>query len=216
MAVDVIIPVGPGHETLHKRAAMSVHMAQDNWPTKGVRVVVVDDCDGKTGRSRARNEAVNASAAEWIFFLDADDMMHPQCFEHAAPYLASKDGLSGQPVRDAVWGMCRKMEGEYVLPLMELPRITSYEVLIRHHPLMTIKIGHFVRREVAIANPFDEDMDCGEDWDYFLRVWRHHRCIKIPHPFYIKTSGNHSTGARSATGRQWVETVTAMLEKERG
>ncbi len=210
MKIDVIVPVGPGHEELHRRAVGSVHMAIDNADQRGVSVVVMEDFRGEIGRSKARNDAVKGSSADWVFFLDSDDMMHPRCFEHARHYLESFDGY------EAIWGLCHKLEGEYILPRMELPNISRYEVLIRHHPMATVKIGHFVRREVALEYPFNESMDCGEDWDYYLRIWKAEKCIKVPHPFYIKASGQHSKGPRSANGRQWTETVQRMLAEARG
>ena len=213
MLIDVILPVGPGHDEVSRRAIASVHVAQDNAAAAGVeattRVAVVDDQRGEIGRSAARNDAVQESSAEWVFFLDADDMMHPDALVNAMPTLEGGEF-------DAVWGLCHQMEGDYILPRYELPRIVSRDVLLRHHPMTTVKIGHFVRQEVAAAHPFNVDMDCGEDWDYYLRVWDDARCVKIPAPFYIKVRGQHSTGPRSATGAQWSETVDAMLAQARG
>ena len=39
-------------------------------------------------------------------------------------------------------------------------------------------MGHFVKTEVALANPFDEQMNAGEDFKYHLQVWRANSCIK--------------------------------------
>lgn len=166
----------------------------------------MDDTRGETGRSAARNKAVEAADAEWLFFLDADDLMHPECLEH------SLHAIEGN---DAVFGLITELVDGNVVTRYQVPEITSYEELIARDPFLTVKMGHFVRREVARNLPFDVTMDCGEDWDYYLRLWRRHDCIKINRPFFIKVRGSHSTGPRSATGRQWNEAVSALLERAR-
>jgi hypothetical protein len=76
-------------------------------------------------------------------------------------------------------------------------------------------MGHFVKREVAIKLPFNEEMNTGEDWDYYLRLWRDHDCIKIREPLMLNRRGMHSTGPRSATGRDWTIAVNKMIEEAR-
>lgn len=98
MRCCVVIPVGPGHEKLALRAKASVQqaVAHGMGAFDGVEVLCQDDSGG-LGRSRARNLAVGQAgrmAADWIFFLDADDLMHPHAFEAVAGFL---------PGHDAVW-----------------------------------------------------------------------------------------------------------------
>jgi hypothetical protein len=59
-------------------------------------------------------------------------------------------------------------------------------------------------------------MNCGEDWDYYLRIWKAEKCEKVPAPFYVKIAGNHSQGPKSATGREWSEKVEELLRTARG
>jgi FkbM family methyltransferase len=56
---------------------------------------------------------------------------------------------------------------------------------------------------VAAANPFDERMDCGEDFDYYLRLWASHRCVKVQQPLFLNRRNAASTGPRSATPGEW-------------
>ena len=88
MKVDCIIPVGPGHEDLHLQAVESVRIAS---LLKGsftdINIRIIDDTKGQLGRSKARNIAVEGSDSDWIFFLDADDRIHPEACSSPYQYL---------------------------------------------------------------------------------------------------------------------------------
>lgn len=186
--VQVIVPVGPGHEDTAIEAIKSAY-------DLGLDVIVIDDTEGKMGRSKARNTGVELAEAEWLFFLDSDDRMHKGCkraFEYMNDY-------------DAIWGLINR-NGQVAIPQV---RNVTFDDLLFKPPYLCLQIGHFVRTTVAIMYPFDESMDCGEDFDYYLRVWSDPdiRSIKIPHTLFVNHTGNHSTGPRSATGREWTESV---------
>jgi glycosyl transferase/beta-hydroxylase protein BlmF len=76
-------------------------------------------------------------------------------------------------------------------------------------------MGHFVKTSVAIETLFDETRNTGEDFDYYLRVWETHLCIKIPLPFFYNRRGLHSRGPKSATGREWRLAVTEIMNAYR-
>jgi glycosyltransferase involved in cell wall biosynthesis len=192
MEVEVVMPVGPGHETIAIDAATSAM-------NLGFDVLPIDDTEGKLGRSKARNTGVRMARAEWIFFLDADDLLH-------------KDAKKAKKFTkyDAIFGLIN--DGKVRIPQI---RKVDFESLLRHPPTQTLQIGHFVKRSVAIEYPFDESLDCGEDFDYYLRIWRDRRCIKIPHTLFVNRRGIHSTGPRSATGRDWSIAVKSLQEKWR-
>ena len=192
MEVQVCIPVGPGHEEVAIEAITSA-MAL------GFEVIPVDDTEGKLGRSKARNIGVKMSKAEWVFFLDADDLMH-------------KDAKKAKKFTqyDAIFGLIN--DGKVRIPQV---RKVDFKSLLRHDPTQTLQMGHFVRRRVAIDLPFDETLNCGEDFDYYFRLWRDNHCIKIPHTLFVNRRGNHSTGPRSATGKDWSIAVKSLQERWR-
>jgi len=150
--------------------------------------------------SRCRNSGVRAAAeqqVDWIFFLDADDLMAPQAFALASPYLLEYD---------AVWGLIYSFDHNRSRPAErpgQLKTINDVTDLLSVDPFLTLQIGHFVRTRVALTTPFDPSLDAGEDFDYYLRVWAKYRCVKTPYPFFFNRRGLHSTGPRSADGRQW-------------
>jgi FkbM family methyltransferase len=72
-------------------------------------------------------------------------------------------------------------------------------------------MGHFVRQEVAARYPFDTQMDTGEDFDYYLRLWKNQRCIKIDIPLFLNVRGQHSSGPRSAHGGDWRAAINRVF-----
>ena len=160
----------------------------------GFDVIPIDDTEGKLGRSKARNIAVRMAKAEWVYFLDADDLMH-------------KDAKKAEKYQDyiGIWGLIN--DGKVRIPQV---RNVDLKTLIQHEPTQTLQMGHFLRREVALENPFDEDMDCGEDFKHYLNIWSKYKCVKIPWTLFVNRRGNHSTGPRSANGRDWRTAVTSL------
>lgn len=206
MKCDIVLPVGPGHEETHMEAVNSVKIAAMNkGQFESISIRVVDDTKGELGRSKARNMGVQESDADWIFFLDADDLMHPYAFE----------AKSRHPYLDALWGNIWEIGHGVTAWRYQIPQIKTYQELISFPPYYTLQMGHFVKREVALKHPFDEEMNCGEDFKYYLEVWKNHNCLKIDEPLFLNRKGHHSTGPRSATGRDWNQAVASLLEEAR-
>lgn len=213
MRCDILIPVGPGHENICQEAAGSVNIAAQyhKGPFDEIGIQFGDDLEGKRGRSKTRNDLIAKSKADWLFFLDADDLMHPAAFRNLPAMLAF-----AKTVPAAIWGLIVEYRDGCLMERYQIPEIESYHDLIQFDPTQTIQMGHFVQRDIATLNPFDTEMDTGEDWDYYLRVWKSHNCIKINKPLMINRRGQHSTGPRSATGRDWNVAVGKIIAGARG
>lgn len=205
MKLDIIIPVGPGHERLVSEAIESVKIAclTDQGPFTQVKIKAVDDTKGESGRSATRNAGIKASKADWLFFLDADDLMHPKAMTAFSAYMD----------KDAVWGSIAELHNGCVVDRFQMPRVDSLKQLLDVDPYYTLQMGFFVRREVMPL--FDEDMNCGEDWKVYLHLWKNHKCVKQSFPLMINRRGQHSTGPKSATGRDWMSAVKSLIENER-
>lgn len=205
MKLDIIIPVGPGHKALVNEAVQSVKIAMltGQGPFSEIKIKGIDDTAGKYGRSRARNIAISVSTADWLFFLDADDLMHPEAFLN----------LQESCNYSAVWGRIVEEKDGCIVDRYQLPRVDNFYQLLDIDPYYTLQMGFFVQREVMPL--FDESMHTGEDWKVYLDLWKHHNCIKIDKPLMINRRGMHSTGENSANGQQWREAVTELINAEK-
>ncbi len=210
----IISPIGPGHDVIYQAAANSIRAACEKsaGPFREIIPFRIDDSEGKIGRSRARNAAVQQAAQqgiEWVFFLDADDMLVPDIFINVEPYLDNYDAIWGQIFSfDNGTSQAKYREGQ-------LGTTDRFSDILNNDPYYTLQMGHFVRTEIALANPFNEQMDVGEDFDYYLRIWEKHRCIKLGVPLFANRRGLHSGGPRSATGRDWTTVVNQLLQQYR-
>ena len=205
MILTVITPVGPGHAQLFDLScAPSVEQAKafDMGPFTEVRHLRMDDTSGAFGRSARRNEAIRMAQAEgsdWVFLLDADDVMTPNALEAFGRVIAAEPDL------DVVWGLICTVEegGDPELREEQTERIDSRAEYLALAPFNAVQIGGFYRTDVLARFGFDEAMDTGEDYRLYTQLWEHARCAKRPEIFFVNRRGVHSTGPRSATGDDW-------------
>jgi len=205
-----VTPVGPGHAQRARECRASIEAAwhEHAGPFSGLEFHFIDDGRGELGRSRARNAGVAAarqSEADWIFFLDADDLMTPRAFSIFDEYADRFD---------AVWGLMAIKPPESVDYHVRFPQaltLRSVDELLLLDPFMTLLMGHFVRTSVAVDLPFDETLDAGEDFDYYIRAWEKYRCTKVAQVLSVNRSDQHSSGPRAATADQWRVSASARL-----
>jgi FkbM family methyltransferase len=210
MKCAVVTPIGPGHElyALDAEESFSQACAIACGPFAQIVLIKIDDTRGELGRSAARNRGVRLAqqaGAEWIFFLDADDILCPSVFANVTNYLSRYD---------AVWGGIYELaddEENGVIRPGQLLHITRIEQLLANDPFITLQIGHFVKTAAALATPFDPELDAGEDFDYYLRVWSKFNCIKVPEPFFFNRRHTYAGGPRAATDRDWRVAVERII-----
>ncbi len=210
----IITPVGPGHSEIYEENVASIKRAceQNSGPFEKVIPLRLNDTEGTVGRSYARNFGVQQAiqaGCEWVFFLDADDVLVPGAFAHVEPYLEDYDAIWGQ-----IYSFQHGTQNAESRP-GQLGKTDRYEDILNVDPFHSLQMGHFVRTKVAAETPFDETMDTGEDFHYYLRLWQKCRCIKIDQPFFANRRGMHSTGPRSANGRDWMTAVAEQMSQAR-
>jgi hypothetical protein len=208
----VITPIGPGHERLVADAEASVAAAAraNPGPFNEVLFLRMPDLEGMHGRSRCRNEGIDhalAKGIDWIFFLDADDLMALDAFASVGHYIQDYDGVFGLIAESKIGS------GYVTLRPKQLGPTTNIADILRHDPFLTLQMGHFVRTKAAAAILFDVNMDPGEDFKYYLDLWKQFRCAKIDRFFFVNRRGAHSTGPRSANGAIWRKAVTQVFEE---
>lgn len=217
MKCAVITPVGPGHMDLfHSSSGPSVEIAKqyNMGPFTEITHLMMDDTEGRHGRSARRNEAIGIAqkdGVDWLFFLDADDKITPNAFETFGRIIAEEPDLQ------AVWGLTCNIRGESEelhLRDGQPTHLSTREELLAHSPYMSLNIGHFVRTECAAEFGFDVDMDAGEDFKFYFNLWSKFRCAKRPEIFFLHRQGDHSQGPRSATGMDWTISVTEQWREQ--
>jgi SAM-dependent methyltransferase len=213
LSCAIITPVGPGHvDTFETMCLPSIKLAIENdaGPFNQIDCIPIYDVDGSMGRSKARNVGVkqaNSAGYEWVFFLDADDILYDEAFSSVNTLVNRFDAIWGPIVETSF----KNLENAKVRN-NQIALIDSYETLISHDPFLTLQMGHFVKTSIAVQHPFDEDMDTGEDFKYYIEIWKNNNCVKSNHPLFVNVRGNHSVGPRSANGAAWRSAVEAQLE----
>lgn len=210
----VITPVGPGHQALAVQARASVSAAFHTNPGPFTEVFFVPmlDLNGEHGRSQRRNDGIDYALShdiDWIFFLDADDILALDAFASVADYVRDTDAIFGLIAECAF----AEKTGQVTLRSNQLTATTSLIDVLRYDPFLTLQMGHFVRTKAASAIRFDANMNTGEDFKYYLELWRQFRCRKIDCALFINRRGAHSSGPRAADGADWRESVSKVFEE---
>jgi glycosyltransferase involved in cell wall biosynthesis len=209
--LTIVTPVGPGHERVAAECAASVAAAWAHSPGPFTfhAHVLQNDSLGELGRSRARNTAVAANPdADWYFFIDADDLCDKRAFDRFGQALAADADVA------AVFGaVCTDRNGvvcENVYPL-------DWARLMRHGPDSTLAMGCFVRADAARSTPFDEGLDAGEDFDFYLRLLdprAGRRWVKVGKPLVtIRTRVPSATGPRGYEALDWRAACRGAIDR---
>jgi glycosyltransferase involved in cell wall biosynthesis len=198
MRLAVITPVGPGHEGILPLAAMSV-MNLEKGPFDEILHVIVNDNEGKLGRSKARNIGIQ-TPADWYFLLDADDIIMPY-----APRLLERTPNEYSAVFGAV-----QVNGR-VTPQNKWP--CRIEHIYEHGGLGTLCMGFFIKAEVARNLLFDETLDKGEDFDFYMRLPSFYK-LKVP---LVSINGKiaSAVGPRGYEELDWIATCREVVERYR-
>jgi glycosyltransferase involved in cell wall biosynthesis len=187
-SIDVVIPLRNGAKTI--LAALATIDAQSLQPR---RIIVVDDGSDDGGAAlvqnhprvdvirtpplgigHARNTGIRASNAEYIAFLDCDDLWRADKLERqweiAARNLDVAVVLGGQ--------VHTRMNGEAIALTGKVPRYRGHafeRVLADCFNHGGWSSNLFVRRDALVAcGGFDERLSVGEDVDLCLRLARDH------------------------------------------
>jgi glycosyltransferase involved in cell wall biosynthesis len=208
------------------REALNSILAQTYRP---IEIVVVDD--GSTDRSAqivvsygdrvrylfqhnagpaaARNRGLSAAHGEFIAFLDADDLWHP-------------DKLSKQMARFRT-----RPELELCITLVQnfwIPELAEEQERYREHRSLQVQAGYIcqallARRQLfSTVGAFQESILIGEDTDWFARARDRGSVIELVPEVLVKRRFHHSNLTRRspAQSREAVLSVTkAALDRRR-
>lgn len=195
MRLVVITPVGPGHEEYAKECIQSVKLEIErvrNETFVSIKHVIIDDTEGKLGRSKARNIGME-SPSDWYFFVDADDRVAVGAFgrcDFAAP---------------ATFGAIQKIGGEYAFNVHPC----GWREVALFGCYGTLSMGLFLNGKLGIK--FNEELDAGEDYEFYMRL---PSFSKVHDPLVeIGYNRNSAVGPRGYKRIDWIETCNAQIVK---
>ncbi|MGY1618343.1 glycosyltransferase [Geodermatophilus sp. SYSU D00691] len=189
-AVSVIIPAWQAAATIGGTLASLARQTQSSW-----EAIVVDD--GSTdatadeterlalqdprirvlrgphrGASAARNTGIAAARAEWLLFLDADDVLEPTALARL-----SAQASQGTDLITCGWARVTP-DGRRLADVLPPPPGDWFEILAERCPV-TIHACLVKRDAVEIVGGFDEELVTCEDWDLWQRIVRRGNRVEV-------------------------------------
>lgn len=172
--VSVIIPVGPGHarialdaldgliaQTFGSWEAIVVNDSGEPWGyIPGAPYAKIIQTPGRKGAGYARNRGLEAARAPLVFFLDADDLIAPDCLEKMLRAYA--EGRAGYIYSD--WNAA-KADGTIKHDTAQEYDQSAW--LRRGQHAITVLMATEHARQLG---GFDEGMIGWEDWDFFVKA----------------------------------------------
>ena len=116
-------------------------------------------------RGAARNYGAQQARGKYINFFDSDDQMYPNHLRVVKEFVDQNGEV------EIVHTGYERLDGQnrVISEVYEFAESTN-EVLLLDNPLACNTV--FVRRDIALANPFEEDrrLASAEDWELWLRL----------------------------------------------
>ena len=176
-SLSVLTPVGPGHEQSAQRCTASVAVAATACRSEFKRLdhLIFDDTQGEHGRAAARNILQETADSDWVFWIDADDHLHPA---------ALRVCLNKMPWQDGIWGECNSFGHGQTGSRDGQTWPFTWNTLVSTHPWFGLQMGYCIRTKIQQQYLWKEQ--AAEDYEMYLRLWYYHRCLKVREPLTVR------------------------------
>jgi glycosyltransferase involved in cell wall biosynthesis len=157
------------------------------------------------GPSATRNVGVAIASGEYVAFLDDDDIWLPNKLEVQLAAMGTRDAC--------VCGFSVLETGRLVVR-----PVTSIDTgMLLYGNKFAGTTGFMAKRARLLAEPFDEALRWGEDWDIYVRYSQKEPLVYVPQPLFQRRTGNNDSITKSlkkvATGKE--ELFIMSLKKHR-
>lgn len=203
MKCGIITSVGPLDERAHQISAASIAnaIASSMGPFTSVLTIPVRNLERERSWSDVFNRGVEQavdSDCEWIFYLDAGDLLFVDAFKSIT------DLTSGH---DAIWGLiCEAPDASLQQAKLhdhQTGQFTSIHDVLNSDPGAALASGFFMRTRLAIENKTKETSGPANEFLFFLNCWEKHRCIKGNFILSIELTGHKRITENSVNSPAW-------------
>ena len=163
----------------------------EEYSTKDHRIIVIHKQNG--GVCSARNCGLKVAQGEWIAFVDADDLVD-------ADYLSMEQIPSDTDVVfKSFYFISEYHHTHSFFPIPEFSAMSNRDDIIRYyiHHRNNALWDKIIRRRLIGANRFDENLRVGEDFLFFLSLFRNVKSVAFS-PLgcyrYVMRAGSAITG----------------------
>ncbi|HHW75679.1 MAG TPA: glycosyltransferase family 2 protein [Xanthomonadaceae bacterium] len=197
--VSILIPAYKAEKWIRETMSSAIHQT---WPNK--EVIVVDDGSpdhtfevakslesrfvkvvkqANTGACGARNKALSLAQGDYIQWLDADDLLHPEKISHQLA--KAEDGSNSLSLLTSAWGkfFFRPQKAKFDPdPLWrDLSPVDWIMTKFNDNAWMNPAVWLVSRRLAELAGPWDERLTSSgdDDGEYICRVVTHARDVKF-------------------------------------
>lgn len=160
------------------------------------------------GGSAARNRGLTEARNEWVFFMDADDTMHPDLLRLEIEQLKENLHLNPAPVLVHPAYQQTDEAGELIESSTYLGKQTAFDetfgsLLVRNH--IITPSGLLVNREAALSiGGFKKNLRMIEDTDFILRLSRigHFVYVNKPYLYFRRHGASITKDIQKAAGAE--------------
>lgn len=160
---------------------------------KGQVCFVLQKQDNNQGPSAARNRGIREAKGDYLFFLDADDTIEPDCIEllyglakkYDADYVQGRYNVNENVNENET--LC--YENENILPRFLDDRREIKRLLLNHNKIQFTPHNRLVRRDMVLEHKlfFDEEIAVREDFLWMTFVAKYvERFASCDNPTYCR------------------------------
>ena len=152
----------------------------------------------------AWNKAISRAKGQWLLFLGADDQLAaPDVLEKARHILYMLP-----PDVTFAAGAIRMLDKAARCRLYARPVLNGGNSRLKYIAPAAFP-GLFIRRHIAVCNPFDANLRISADYDFLCRTWKDQKAVSLGFDVCIMEEGGISSNPANQFAAAWENTQIA-------